>query len=127
MSDVYLYWTESAGDVGLQQDFIRDVYVGGRWGQRHVIAVSLFFSFSVLHVQSMNTHTQSWQELASGPGFTERSKTVASGAERPVMPSVFPSPLFLWITLSAFFAHFVHVLRRCFVTSSGGGCCQHAD
>lgn len=37
----------------------------------------------------MNTHTQSWQELASGPGFIERSKTVASGAERPVMPSVF--------------------------------------
>lgn len=119
MSVVYLYWTESAGDVGLQQDFIRDVYVGwgwGRRGQRHVIAVSLF-----LHVQSMNTHTQSWQELASGPGFIERSKTVASGAERPVMPSVFSSPLFLWITLSAFFAHFVHVLQRCFVTSSRGG------
>lgn len=46
---------------------------------------------------------------------------MASGAERPVMPSVFSSPLFLWITLSAFFAHFVHVLQRCFVTSSGGG------
>lgn len=102
MSDVHLYWTESAGDVGLQQDFIRDVCV-------------------FLHVQSMNTHTQSWQELASGPGFTERSKTVASGAERPVMPSVFSSPLFLWITLSAFFAHFVHVPQRCFVTSSKGG------
>lgn len=77
-------------------------------------------SFFFLHVQSMNTHTQSWQELALGPGFIERSKTVASGAERPVMPSVFSSPLFLWITLSAFFAHFVHVLQRCFVTSSGG-------
>lgn len=39
MSDVYLYWT----------DFIRDVYVGGGWGQRHVIAVSLYFFACAIH------------------------------------------------------------------------------